>query len=251
MDPVTSYGAAAAIGGAADIAGTVVGSASSRKESSRNRKEAIRQFNIMDDYNKNMTQYRVKDAIKAGVNPLAALGSSANYSPTISSGGTSGAGDNIARGFSSVGDRVQRAVNDYYRDAQVESTELDLESKRLQNDLLKTKIETAVQPGFVDSDSAISIAEVAANPDTFDLSSVGKKSPYPSLLKKWRLPGGKIVQLIDPDAIADTDFTNIEGDRAIGLAYPYLRDFNGTRFRDRVREIWRRRRNGSFWNVNS
>lgn len=245
MDPVTATAGAAAIAGGADIIGSLLGSGVSKGESRNNRREARRQFNIQDDWNKNRINYTVQDALRSGVNPLAALsGSSGSYSPTVHTGGSSGAGDMISQGISNAGSRIQRAINSYYEIKNRQSIELDLESKRLQNDLLKSKLDTATQPGFIDPDSVVRISDVAINPELYSLDMIGKQSPYPSLLKKWRLPSGKVVQLLDADSIADTDFTNVEGNRAIISAYPFLRDGKGYRFYDKfsrgnLRRSWK------------
>ena len=103
-----SNGASGAISGASTgmsiggpigaVAGGLIGGISglfgTKKSTNWNKKyfnESVRQFNVQDDYNKNRMQYTVKDAIKAGVNPVAALGGSGgHYSPTISAGGAGG-----------------------------------------------------------------------------------------------------------------------------------------------------------------
>ena len=149
MDPIT---AAAAISGGSQLIGSFYGANVSAKESSKNRKEARRQFNIQDEYNKNRLQYTIKDAIKAGVNPVAAINSgSASYSPTVSAGGTSGAGEMIADGISKAG----RSISDMILNRQarqdraiaLESANLDLESKRLQNDKLIKHITHTIYKG--------------------------------------------------------------------------------------------------------
>ena len=82
----------AVIGGVGGLLGGLFGH---KKQTDFNKKyfnESVRQFNIQDEYNKNRMQYTVQDAIKAGVNPVAAIGGSGgNYSPTISAGGASSA----------------------------------------------------------------------------------------------------------------------------------------------------------------
>lgn len=148
----TVIGAGAGLVG--DVLGGLFGSSSSRKEASKNRKEARRQFNEQMDFNKNATQYRVQDALKAGINPLAALGVSSNVSPTVSTG--YGSGDQSwSNAASRAGDRLQnmiqrltmeKAVDDtkYNREAQA----LDLESRRLQNDHLRLQNSILTQPGL-------------------------------------------------------------------------------------------------------
>ncbi len=192
MDPIT---AAAAISGGAQLVGSFYGANVSAKESSKNRKEARRQFNIQDEYNKNRLQYTINDAIKAGVNPVAAINSgSASYSPTVSAGGTSGAGEMIADGISKAG----RSISDMILNRQarqdraiaLESANLDLETKRLQNDILRSKLAVEKQPGIVPN------------------GTVG------DLYKPWKDRNGNIVYLLNPDAIADADWSNLEALKA-------------------------------------
>lgn len=195
MDPIT---AAAGISAGASLIGGLFGSSSSSKESSKNRKEARRQFNIQDEYNKNRLQYTVKDAIKAGVNPVAAIGSaSGHYSPTISAGGDSGAGNMIADSVSNAG----RSISDMILNRQarqdraiaLESANLDLESKRLENQILRQRLLTESQPGIVSKGSTPSIGD---------------------LYLPWKDRQGNIVYLLNPDAIADADWTNLEALKA-------------------------------------
>lgn len=56
-------------------------------------------------FQKNFIQYRVEDAKKAGIHPLAALGASANYSPVS----TAGFGDSIAQAGAAIGDGLNRS----------------------------------------------------------------------------------------------------------------------------------------------
>lgn len=132
------------IGGSLISAGaSIFGSGRASKESARNRAEAIRQFNLQRQDNANATQIRVADALKAGINPLAALGVSQNVSPTIHSGGTSGAGEMIADAGSHLGKAVEKAfANKAADDMEYDSKskELDLEGKRLENDILRSRL---------------------------------------------------------------------------------------------------------------
>lgn len=105
-------------------------------------KESQRQFNVIDDYNKNITQYRVQDALKAGINPLAALGQSANYSPTISGGGfSSTASQNNASKFAN-------AISKIFTRQETQSRDLDLEAKRLRNQVIREELRYLQQPGL-------------------------------------------------------------------------------------------------------
>lgn len=159
--------------------------------------ESVRQFNVQDDYNKNLTQYRVKDAMKAGVNPLAALGYSGNYSPTVSAG----YGGDSSSSSPSFNDSL-RQLSEIFNKQQAESNELDLEGKRLDNEYKRGLLANLNQPGI---------------PLNHDLGSMSNKDEIPNLYKPWRTQDGSIVYLIDPDAIADTDITNL-GTWQAGLA---------------------------------
>lgn len=133
-------------------AGSLLGARTAAKESSRNRAEAIRQFNLQRQDNANATQIRVADALKAGINPLAALGVSQNVSPTIHSGGTSGAGEMIADAGSHLGKALEKAFEKKAKDDlnfDSESKKLDLEGKRLENDILRSRLNalTTNSPG--------------------------------------------------------------------------------------------------------
>lgn len=137
----------------ANFVSGIFGASTAASESRANRHEARRQFNAQMDYNKNLTQIRVEDALKAGINPLAALGQSANVSPTISAGGTSGAGEIIANTGHNVGKALQKALEEDLADKKADdmyydsvAKELDLEGKRLQNRILRQQL-TPTRPG--------------------------------------------------------------------------------------------------------
>lgn len=141
MDPVTG---AAVITAGSSLVGGALSASTSKKESRHNRHEARRQFNEQMDFAKNQTQYRVQDALKAGINPLAALGQSANVSPTISAGYPSGAGDAMGNGIARAGDAIGKAMLDKARDDAAydsEAKELGLEEQRLKNRILKQQLQ--------------------------------------------------------------------------------------------------------------
>lgn len=145
--------AAAGIMAGASLAGGGLSSFFGSKESKANRKESRRQFNEQMDYAKNQTQYRVQDALKAGINPLAALGQSANVSPTISAGYPSGAGDAMGNGIARAGDAVGKAILDKARDDAAydsKAKELSLEEQRLKNRILKQQLKGVTDRPGVD-----------------------------------------------------------------------------------------------------
>lgn len=140
----------ALVQGAFQGAGALVGAHASRKIAEADRAESARQFNEQMEYAKNQTQIRVADALKAGINPLAALGVSANVSPTFHAGGGSDEGNLISQSFSGFGKAVssllkEKAENDLAYDE--ESKKLDLESKRIENRIAQAKLDALTNPG--------------------------------------------------------------------------------------------------------
>ena len=125
-----------------DFAGGLLGMESDRAVAGQDRQEAQRQFNTQVDFQKNQTQYRVQDALKAGINPLAALGVSSNVSPTISAGGTQ-PGHHMSKAMSAIGNMFRSKFR-----LDKESAELDNEAKRLRNDVLRTELQHMSQPGI-------------------------------------------------------------------------------------------------------
>lgn len=99
------------------------------------KKEAQANRDLQREFAQNSIQWKVADAKKAGLHPLYALGSNgASYTPTQ----TDSMGyDTISRGIAGGAD----AVSNYAQiKRQKEFDKLDLERKRLENDLLRTQI---------------------------------------------------------------------------------------------------------------
>lgn len=125
-----------------DFAGGLLGMESDRAIAGQDRQEAQRQFNAQMDFQKNQTQYRVQDALKAGINPLAALGVSSNVSPTVSAGGSQ-PGHHMSKAMSALGNMIRSKFG-----LEKESAELDNEAKRLRNEALRTELQHISQPGI-------------------------------------------------------------------------------------------------------
>lgn len=125
-----------------DFSGGLFGMESDRSQAGADRQEAQRQFNTQMDFQKNQTQYRVQDALKAGINPLAALGVSSNVSPTISAGGSQ-PGHHMSKAMSALGNMFRSKFR-----LDKESAELDNEAKRLRNDVIRTELNHLRQPGI-------------------------------------------------------------------------------------------------------
>lgn len=99
------------------------------------------QFNAQRFDNWNATQIRVRDALKAGINPLAALGVSSNVSPTFHGGGYSSR--NKFAGLSNFMASMSRIFNKQEQ----ESRELDLEAKRIRNRIAQEELNHLRSPG--------------------------------------------------------------------------------------------------------
>lgn len=161
--------------------------------------EQKRQFGVQDDYNKNRFQYTVADAIKAGVNPAAVIGSNGgHYSPTITGVGGGSGYSGESSDFTSAASRIAGLFSREARQnraIELEGAKLDLESKRLQNDILRGKLLAEVQPGIPVS---------------------GQRSSIQDLLVPFRTPDGRIVYRMNQDAVPDTDITNVSTWQIVG-----------------------------------
>lgn len=124
------------IGAAGDLFGGLMSNHNSRKD----RAESARQFNEQMDFNKNATQYRVQDALKAGINPLAALGVSSNVSPTMHAGGSDGGAGYFSNAI--------RSLSNIFNRQEKESRDLDLEAKRIRNQMAREELNILRQPGI-------------------------------------------------------------------------------------------------------
>lgn len=161
------------------------------------------QFDAQRYDNYNATQIRVQDALRAGVNPSAVIGGSVGHaSPTISAGG-----DGYKQPSYGFGSQIAGIAREFM-EMEKDSKELDLESKRLQNDLLREKLAVATQPG-------VPIAGQAANPNWRIPMNLKYRDAKP-LYKSWYTDDGELVRLLDPDAIADADYSNMEALKAYG-----------------------------------
>lgn len=119
------------------------------------------QFDAQRFDNHNATQIRVKDALKAGINPLAALGVSSNVSPTIMSSGSASGGR-----FSKFSNMLF-SFFDRFAEQKSESNELDLESKRLQNDILRAELTHLRQPGLVSGNASMEQPPIGTDSQIF------------------------------------------------------------------------------------
>lgn len=128
------------IGAGASLLGGILGNKSAKKADEAN-------YQRQKEFAKNGISWKVEDAKRAGIAPLAALGSNLiSYSPQSIGGGgdygISAAGQDISRAIDAGRSPGQR-VDAYTRTAQA----LELERGSLQNDLLRSQIAKLNQPG--------------------------------------------------------------------------------------------------------
>lgn len=204
---------------AGGLVGGIAGLFGHKKKTDWNKKayeESVRQFNVQDEYNKNRLQYTIKDAIKAGVNPVAAINSgSGHYSPTISAGGGSGSESGFdTQGFiNGLNNFVLQKQARQDRAIALESANLDLESKRLENEILRQKLLTETQPGIVSQGTSNPKNRSWRIPMDYKLRDIEPGQ----LFLPWEDLHGDVYWFINPDAISDADYTNIEADRALAI----------------------------------
>lgn len=234
---------------AGGLIGGIGGLFGTKKTTDWNKKsfnESVRQFNVQDDYNKNRLQYTIKDAIKAGVNPVAALGTgSGHYSPTISTGGGSSSesgGFDMSRFMNGIQGFVQQKQARQDRAIALESANLDLETKRIQNQILKQELIANTQPGIVSQGTSNPKNRSWRIPMDYRLRDIEPGE----LFLPWRDLHGDVYWFINPDAISDADYTNIEADRALAIGAKgvsrgvlgYLKRNKKKKTMDAVNSLW-------------
>lgn len=120
----------------------------------------------------NQVQYRVNDALKAGINPLFALGMSSGYQPNFQQvGGYSGM-DGIGSSAGAIGQTAGQLANAFMtRQEQKEVKNMNLQNMKLQNDYLQAQIDhlnSLAVPGRVAGGRGFSVSKgtpSATDPD--------------------------------------------------------------------------------------
>lgn len=122
----------------ADFAGNLLGRITGSSEANRINQEnnALQQRNF-----ENQTQIRVNDALKAGINPLAALGASSGYQPVFNNSTASSDGGSAISAIGQVAGGIGKAISSLFAEQETESRELSLESQRLENDYKRAQID--------------------------------------------------------------------------------------------------------------
>lgn len=142
------------LGAATNLFGGLLGKSSADKANETNAAMAAQNIALQREFAQNAIQWKVADAKAAGLHPLAALGASTtSFAPVTV--GASGANP-LADSLRSMGQDLSRSAS-VNRSApgrlgaiqtaqQTESNSLDLENKRLNNEILKSRLVTMNQP---------------------------------------------------------------------------------------------------------
>lgn len=174
---------------AGSIAGGLFASSAARSESRKNRR-------MQRDFAKNGISWRVADAKKAGINPLAALGANTiSASPVVTgeSDYLNQIGQNIGRAAGASMDRKQRNLELKALENNVMSTSLDNDIKRAELASIKARLSVSNNPPLPSPENAsIQPQEIIVSPEkklsqedvplpgtAFIRNSDGSMSPVP------------------------------------------------------------------------
>lgn len=149
-----------AIGGITSLITGVMGQNAQENANEANRVQAaeINRQNYENalHFAQNSIQYKVNDATKAGIHPLYALGAPTMSAPAMQVGAPQVAANGLASGMAGLGQNLARAamaneapeskVASVVGAQQIASNQLDLDIKKLNLELLKSKVATAMQP---------------------------------------------------------------------------------------------------------
>lgn len=140
--------------------GSVLGPALTRDAEHKDRKEAMDnaalqrsiEYTRQKEFAQHGLRWKVEDAKRAGIHPLAALGGTGSlYAPASTTFGGGGSSPDYTSAFANAGQNVMRAVNatrtaEEREAAQIQTQQqlsmnnLEMEGKQLQNDLLRSQI---------------------------------------------------------------------------------------------------------------
>lgn len=147
--------AAAGITAGANLLGGYLSSQAQKDANEKNAAMAERNIAEQISFAKNSLSWKAADAERAGIHPIYALGASPTQFSPVSVGAIPESG--LGTGLQSMGQDISRSVAAYRSPGekvagvavaqQTASNTLDLETKQLNNQLLRIKINNALQPG--------------------------------------------------------------------------------------------------------
>lgn len=199
--------------------------------------ERINERNIalQKEFAQNAVQWKAKDAANAGIHPIFAMGgSTTSFSPValgaVSPGvtPTTGLGDAVG----AMGSDISRAVSAYRSPGEkvaavvqaqnVAGNALDLETKKLNNDLLRARIQQITQPGVPPGLPDFPVPEASKAAERPPLMFGGSRwltNPNTSPMKAWEDQYGDegLVSWLLPPVIAANDAAYNLRRRALGV----------------------------------
>lgn len=189
----------------ASIFGSIANSRAQDKANDRAAADSALNRQLQLDTLKNQIQWKVQDAIKAGISPLAALGSMPySYSPVSSNfqpvqNDWASVGQDITRAIQAGGSNRQRIIDAKMAAEQAvvqhKADNLQLENMQLNNDLLRSQIgrlnSAQLGPGvpeFRDESSPPGIppGSVLDQPSSVVVGSVGEAARQPGMLTDYQ-----------------------------------------------------------------
>lgn len=189
--------------------GNIFGAVTSSNSADKANDMARNQFAYQRELNKNQIQWRVADAVKAGIHPLYALGpTGASFSPV--SGGTSDAGEYISRAGQDISRSVMSMMSGRERreaaqaavvrermqdDMVLQRHNADMERSGLENALLRSQIARA-NSGQLGPGAPVQAQAGAVNrvPARVEVGSRGAPAEAPGAITEYqfqRQSGGR------------------------------------------------------------
>lgn len=176
--------------------------------------KSVGEANLQNSYAsaRNLPKAIVKGAKRAGLHPLAVLGS-----PVAASQGVSVGGGASSNGFdpASIGQGIDRALNAGRSGVQRKLDELALEKAGLENDYLRTQIagsqraitNTAAVPSLDSGDNLSGITDFLSK---LTLNKIGLKDGVEPLMKALVDQDGQTVNVLNADATGDNEILMLQ-----------------------------------------
>lgn len=142
----------AAIGALGNVIGGAMGMSSANKANKISQRQFNRQMQLQENLMHHGVRWRVQDAKRAGIHPLAALGANVSQFSPIGSAGqhvpstdwVGKTGQNIGRAVTAAGRKEQQAATIEYNQQMMKA---NLKNANLRNDLLASQIQRYKQTG--------------------------------------------------------------------------------------------------------
>lgn len=237
--------AAAIASAVAPLAGSYLDYEGQRKANSVNYDVGMGNIALQKEFAKNGIQWKVQDAIKAGIHPLAALGANTTSFSPISVGAR---GPNASEGFNIAGQNISRAIlasateeAKELREIQLATAREGLKKMQLENVGLLNEIEKSKSPSMPITSQGI----IVGQGDSTEPGVIRKPVELPAgqspgyivgtgdLYQHVRLPGDKIM------AVPHQDYSDsMESDASVQMqsmsqkALRYLQGYKANIFPD-------------------